>query len=111
MRDNFYCKSWKSFLLTEYLGMVASVVLIAFARYDIKNASEIGFSPRGMIIALIGGWSACIFLVLLFRRNFYALRMQQSTANQWPSRHFGAVFLPVGMMLVVNICMMVSFLL
>lgn len=42
MRKKFYCQTWRSFLLTEYLGMVASVVLIAFARYDIKNASEIG---------------------------------------------------------------------
>lgn len=55
MRKKFYCQTWRSFLLTEYLGMFLCVILILFARLDIRHISEPGFSIRGVIMALIGG--------------------------------------------------------
>ena len=55
MRKKFYCQTWRSFLLTEYLGMFLCVILILFARLDIRHISEPGFSLRGVIMALIGG--------------------------------------------------------
>ena len=110
MRKKFYCQTWRSFLLTEYIGMFVSVLCIAFARWDMKNASEAGFSIRGVIMTLIGGCTACVFILAVFPRNFRFLKRQRSTANQWSSRHFLLAFLPVALMLVVIVILLLSFL-
>ena len=110
MRKKFYCQTWRSFLLTEYLGMFLCVILILFARLDIRHISEPGFSIRGVIMALIGGCTACIFILAVFSRNFNFLKKPRATANQWPSKHFVLVFLPIAIMLTINVVILFSFL-
>ena len=74
------CLTWKSFYLTEYLGMLAGMLLIVFVRWEICDSLTHGLSTRGGIGALIGGCFLSIFCPIEFVRNFRFLKRQHSTA-------------------------------